>query len=36
MCGCCVVSPQELWLSVGDTLPDDEDEVQEELRKIGG
>lgn len=27
---------QELWLSVGDTLPDDEDEVQEELKKIGG
>ena len=27
---------QELWLSVGDTLPVDDDELQEELKRIGG
>ncbi|KAL4857776.1 General transcription factor IIE subunit 2 [Chlorella vulgaris] len=26
---------QELWQSVGDTLPDEDDELQEELRRVG-
>lgn len=28
--------PQELWLSIGEQLPDEEDELQEALQQIGG
>lgn len=35
-CNLCIPPPQELWLSVGEQLPEEDEEMAAELRKIGG
>ncbi len=35
-CGPCIPPVQELWLSVGEQLPEEDEEMAAELRKIGG